>query len=207
MLILTTLFDNLYLGSAYRSYISGDYNASLKSISQIETKSLESEIILANSYYRLGDYKMAKKIYSSIRSGDPKIKRQLLYQLGNCEAKLAYYERAKGYYIQALAFGEDSDTLHNLKVVTFLKQKHKSKLGVTNPTSPEVATSSNKSVQTDSIPKRQKRVGGAGGDGAKSSKNSTTEVSKSTPSKSQRRFSSKAYDLINRGYIQEVKPW
>jgi Ca-activated chloride channel family protein len=167
-------------------------------------------LILAHTYYRLERYKKAKSILKSIKSKKPKIKQRILYELGNCEAKLAYYDKAKEYYIKSLAFGEDSDTLYNLGVVIFLKQRYKSKLGFTNPNSPQPSTQSkdNREVEDKPNSKKEEKVGSSGGSGSKVSKNSSIKVVKSdSKTKSKREMSSRAYDLINQGYIKESRPW
>ncbi len=205
-----SIFDNYYLNRAYSSYKNRDYNSSLELLEKVENKSLESQIVLANSYYRLKLYKRAKSLLKSIKTTNPKIKQQLLYNLGNCEAELAYYEKAKDYYIKALSFGEDNDTLHNLKAVIFLKEKHKSKLGFTNPNSPQASNSKSKD-NTDAKDKpksKDKKVGNSSGGSSKISKNSTIkELKTNSKTSSKRQISSKAYDLINKGYIKEGKPW
>ncbi len=205
-----SLFDNIYLNRAYSAYSSNDYNSSIEILSKIKTNSLEKKLILANSYYKIKEYKRAKGILKSIKTTNPKIKQQILYNLGNCEANLAYYNRAKEYYIKALAFGEDSDILYNLNRVIFLQQRYKSKLGVTNLSSKDSSTSSKDNIETKDKPssKNSDKVGSSGESGSKVNKNSTTkEVKSGSKNSSKRVMSSKAYDLINRGYIKESRPW
>lgn len=205
-----SIFDNIYLNRAYSAYISNDYNSSIEILSKIKNNSLEKELILANSYYKIREYKRAKGILKNIKTTNPKLKQEILYNLGNCEANLAYYNRAKEYYIKALAFGEDRDILYNLNRVIFLQEKYKSKLGVTNLSSKESSTSSKDNVKTKDKPssKNSDKVGNSGGSGSKVSKNSTTkEIKSSGKNSSKRVMSSKAYDLINRGYIKESRPW
>lgn len=90
-------FDAYYLHQAYQNYEHQDYNSTLKILSNIDVPSLESQLTLAHTYYKLEQYKEAKNILKNIKTTQPKIKQQLLYELGNCEAKLAYYEKAKNY--------------------------------------------------------------------------------------------------------------
>lgn len=203
-------FDGYYLSRAYQRYENQEYNSTLEELQKIATPTLESQLTLAHTYYKLEKYKHAKSILKNIKTTNPKVKQQLLYELGNCEAKLAYYEKAKNYYIQALQLGEDEDALHNLNVVIFQKNKNSSKVGFTNPSSPQASNSSNDNVESEekSASKQEEKTGSSGGDGSQKSKTSTVKVVQSydsTPSK--REMSSKAYDLINEGYIREVKPW
>jgi len=204
------ILDSLYLNQAYNSYQTRDYNSTLKYLTKIEDRSLEGEIIKANTLYKIERYKEAKAIFKSIKTTNPKIKKQLLYNLGNCEAKLSYYDKAKEYYIQSLSFGEDNDTIHNLEVVIFLKQRYKSKLGMTNPQNAQPSNSIDKATQAKDKPngKKEQKDGSSGGDGSQKSKLSTIKMVKSTTkTSSKREISSKAYDLINEGYIKEDRPW
>ncbi len=203
-------FDAYYLHQAYQNYEHQDYNSTLKILSNIDVPSLESQLTLAHTYYKLKQYKEAKNILKNIKTTQPKIKQQLLYELGNCEAKLAYYEKAKNYYIEALQLGEDSDALQNLNVVIFQEQKNISKVGFTNPSSPESANIANDNVESKekATAKQEEQTGSSGGDGSEISKTSTVKVIKSLDARSSKiEMSSKAYDLINEGYIHEENPW
>lgn len=202
--------DNYYLNRAYESYHSQEYNQTLRLLSNIEVNSLESQLVLAHTYYQQEAYEKAKNILKTIRTTQPKIKEQLLYELGNCEAKLTYYDKAKNYYIKALQLGEDNDAVHNLRRVIFLKHQYNSKIGVSNPSSPEGSNSSSNSVESKEKPssKEDEEAGGSGAEGSKKSKTSTVQVVKSSDTSALRReFSSRAYDLINEGYVREPKPW
>ncbi len=205
-----SFFDGYHLNSAYDYYKQKDYNSTLEELGKIESKTLESELTLANTYYKLKKYKEAKQVLKSLKSTNPKVKQQLLYSLGNCEAKLAYYVKAKNYYIKALQLGEDNDALHNLEWVMFKVKEDSSKVGFTNPHSAQASKSTTDNVETEERPssKQEEKTGSSGGGGSKKSKTSTVKVVKSTEvSKSKREMSSKAYDLINEGYIHDVKPW
>ena len=204
------IWDSYYLNQAYLEYQDRDYNSTLKELLKIEDRSLETEIIRANSYYKLGKYKKAKAVWKSIKTTNPRVKKQLFYNLGNCEAQLSYYDKAKDYYIKSLIFGEDNDTLFNLKVVIFLKQRYKSKVGFTNPNSSKSSNSSDNNTQAKDKPtaKKEQKAGSSGGNGSQKSKLSTVKIVKSTAkTSSNKEMSSKAYDLINEGYIKEDKPW
>lgn len=199
------------LHSAYEHYENEEYTATLEELSDIEPKTLESQLALGNTYYKLKKYKKAKSVFKTLKSTNPKIKQQLLYALGNCEAKMAYYEKAKNYYVKALQLGEDNDTLHNLELVIFFKDRDSSKVGFTNPNSAQASNNTTELEETEEekpSSRKDEKSGSSGGGGSKKNKNSTVKVVKSTEaSKSKREMSSKAYDLINEGYIREQKPW
>jgi len=100
--------------------------------------------------------------------------------------------------------------LHNLEVVMFLKHRDNSKVGFSNPSSPQASKDSNDNVESEekSSSSKKEKSGDSGGGGSKKNKNSTVKVVKSSEaSASKREMSSKAYDLINEGYIRESKPW
>ena len=203
-------FDSYHLHRAYDNYEKRDFNATLEELNKIGSKTLESELTLANTYYKLKKYKRAKSVLKTLRTSNPKIKQQLLYGLGNCEAKMAYYDKAKNYYVKALQLGEDNDTLHNLAWVMFKVKEDNSKIGFTNPNSPKASKNSNNNVETQekSSSKQEEKTGSSGGGGSKKNKTSTVKVVNSTEaSQTKREMSSKAYDLINEGYIRETKPW
>ena len=203
-------FDGYHLSKSYEYFKEKDYKSTLEELEKLRSKTLESELVLAHVYYKLEKYKQAKRVLNSIKTTKPKLKQQLFYELGNCEAKMAYYDKAKNYYVKALQLGEDKDTFHNLEWVMFKVKEDNSKIGFTNPNSPEASKNSNDNVETKekSSSKKEEKTGSSGGGGSKKNKTSTVKVVKSTDaSKTKREMSSKAYDLINEGYIRESKPW
>ncbi|CAA6810977.1 MAG: Unknown protein [uncultured Sulfurovum sp.] len=205
------LFDVYYLQRAYSYYDKKAYAQSEKEIYKIKNRTLESQLLLAHSFYKQEKYQVAKSLLKGIKSTDKKIKQQLYYELGNCEAKLLYMERAKNYYVKALQLGEDKDALHNLEIVLFRLNEDSFKVGYTNPSSAEKSNTKQDDLEieeTKEPSKKSESTGGAGGKGNKQSKNSTvTVISSNKEDNAKRVFSSKAYDLINDGYIGENQPW
>jgi Ca-activated chloride channel family protein len=203
-------FDSYHLSSAYDYYKEKDYNATLEELEKIESKTLESELTLAHAYYKLEKYKEAKGVLQTIKTSNPKVKQQLFYELGNCEAKQAYYDKAKNYYVKALQLGKDEDVLHNLEWVMFKVKEDSSKVGFTNPNTPKASKNATDNVEAEerANAKQDEKTGSSGGGGSKKNRSSTVKVVKSTEaSKRKREMSSKAYDLINEGYIKEKQPW
>ena len=204
--------DSYYLSQAYSDYKKEAYKESFEKVMSMKERTFASELLLAHIYYKIKKYKEAKAVLEGMRSKEPKLKQQLLYELGNCEAKLAYWDKAKEYYVQALQLGEDKDALHNLEFVVKQKKKNGFKLSAYNASGAKRTKNSN---AKDSKTKEKKKGSssksesnsGAGGAGSKSKNAVVKVVKKQENSKSKRVMSSKAYDLINEGYIQEVKPW
>jgi Ca-activated chloride channel family protein len=211
-----SIFDEYHIKRAYSAYQNQKYSEIEKHINKIEQPSLQSQLILANTEYRLQNYKKAIKIYKSIKSTSQKIKQQLFYNIGNSYAKLKDYDKAKRYYIYALQLGEDSQSLYNLKKIIFKENREKSKLGIANPQSQ--TSQSSKSDESDkSLDKekenQQSSASGSSTAGKESNKKTQKEREKKrlildpTDKKEVHPLSSKVYELINKGYIYETKPW
>ena len=204
--------DGYYLSQAYSAYRDGEYQESFKKVMSMKDRTFASELLLAHIYYKMKKYKEAKAILEGMRSREPKLKQQLLYELGNCEAKLAYWDKAKEYYVKALQLGEDEDALYNLEFVLKQKKRHGFKLSAYNASQAKrTKDSSAKDSKTQKKKKgsssKTESNSGANGAGSKSKNAVVKVVKKQDNSKSKRVMSSKAYDLINKGYIHEVKPW
>jgi len=206
-----SILDGYYLYEAYEYYEKNAFKKAQKALYKVEKRGLEAELLLAHIFYKEERYQEAKSILKGIKSSDRAVKQQLLYELGNCEAKLSYAKRAKEYYVQALQLGEDEDVLHNLKIVLTQLKEEGAKVGYTNPSSAQKSkTQSDKeeSKEVKSVQSKEKAQGASGGTSSKKSKSSTIQVLKvETKGKPKRQLSSKAYDLINEGYIAEEKPW
>ena len=203
--------DGYRLQKAYEYYEKRAYKETLNVLKSMSRRGFEAELLLAHVYYKLEHYQKAKSLLKNMQSSTPKVKQQLFYELGNCEAKLAYWEKAKEYYIKALQLGEDADSLHNLQVVIFQKQKHNVKMAAQHGSQAKATKNSNlnsKEKKESHTKESKSDVGTGGGDGSTKNKQSVVKVVKSeSTNHSKRTMSSKAYDLINEGYIREKRPW
>jgi len=206
-----SIFDAFHLQEAYRYYHSGDYNSTNRYIKNIDNISLESQIALASSYYRQGYYQKALKIYRSIRSTSPKIKQILYYDIANTYAKLEQYDRATIYYTKVLQIGDDSDALHNLKIVVLKKSRDLSKLSISKPSSQSSSSAKESSDEEEDKGKedsdRQDSGNGGGTQNSNKSKESDEKKILQESRGRQQPQSSKVYELINKGYIYEKTPW
>ena len=181
----TGLLDWYYIQEAEKNYHDKSYKEAEKNYQKIAHKTLQSQMNLANTYYQAGAYTKAKTVYKHLTSSNPSLKKVLLFKLGNCAVKLEDYVSARGYYHDALVFGEDADILHNLKLIANKKP----------PYDPSPKKSGN---EKDKV-KSSRSSGKA--------KESKTGEDASAPSKLSRPLGFKAYELINKGYIDEKKPW
>ena len=147
---------------------------------------LESKILEANRYYKQKDYEKALKIYISIKTTSPTIKQALYYNTANCFTMLGNYNDAKVFYAKSLQLFDDEDAKFNLKQIA-LKQNQKPK-------------DDGKTLQSS------KQNSSAKGDFEKDNKKQNNK-SKVQDAKQKYKISSKTYELINKGYIYENKPW
>ncbi len=205
-----SVLDNYHLNLAYKSYHGSDFNETQRQIKQIEIRSLQSQIALANTYYKQRAFKKALQVYKSIRSTSPKTKQQLYYNIANAYAMLESYDKANIYYTKALQLGEDEDANYNLKLVALLSDKKSASLGIAHPKSQDTSSSKSESQeQSEEETKSEDEPSSGSGGGGESQTQKEQEKNKllSDGSQEQHPLGSKVYELINKGYIREKQPW
>ena len=117
------LFDFLDNNKINSSYKDGDYAQTISLLYQKD----DSEIVnynLANSYYKLKNYKKALKYYKRAM-GRGVDEHNRLYNIGNCYFRLQEYKKAAYAYKKALEIRKDKDTINNLKLVINKLKHHK----------------------------------------------------------------------------------
>jgi len=206
-----SMLDNYHLNSAYKSYKGSDLNETKSQLKQIKVRSLQSQMLLANTYYKQRAFKKAIKTYKSIRSTSPNIKQQLYYNIANAYAMLESYDKAKIYYTKTLQLGEDADAKHNLHLVALLHDKKSADLGIAHPKSQDSSSSKSESQeeQEEKESRSEDEPSSGSGGGGESQIQKEQEKSKllSDGSEEQHPLGSKVYELINEGYIREKQPW
>ena len=203
------IFDWYHIKEAKKAYNSKDYKKAASEFSKIETKTMQSMLNLANSYYQMGKYKEALSIYNSLKSSDPKYKKIILFKKANTLSHLKRYTEAKRAYIKALSFGKDEDILYNLRLILFKEETKRKRPAVKS----KEQNNKNSATAKNDTKKSSSKKNSSNQEGSKSSssgKNSDTKSisRKGSISKSPSHpLSYKAYDKINKGYIYEKKPW
>lgn len=204
-----SMLDNYHLNRAYKSYNGSDFNETKRQLKQIKIRSLQSQMVLANTYYKQRAFKKAIQTYKSIRSTSPEIKQQLYYNIANAYAMLESYDKAKVYYTKVLQLGEDTDAKHNLHLVALLSDQKSADLGIAHPKSQDSSSSKSESQEESEESKSEDEPSSGSGGGGESQTQKEQEKSKliSDDSQEQHPLGSKVYELINKGYIREKQPW
>jgi Ca-activated chloride channel family protein len=179
------ILDWYYIHQAKTLYDEQHFKEAAHAFKKIEHQTLQSQMNLANCYYQAGAYTKAKALYLTLLTTDPTYKQRLLFKLGNIAVKLKDFESARGYYETALALGKDEDILHNLSLII-----HKKNPSTKAPTKKGEAKEKVKSNHASAHAKGTKK-----------------KAQSSAPSKQSHPLGYKAYELINKGYIDEKKPW
>jgi len=202
--------DDYHLQMAYSHYKQKAFKQTEQELKKIELPSLQSQMTLANTYYKQGEYKKAIHAYKSIRSTSAPVKQKLYYNIANAYAMQKAYDKAKIYYTKALQLGEDRDALYNLAHILFLHDKKDGGLGIAHPKSQSSDASKSEMQEAQKKNKREEDApssgSGGGGEKSKSKKQEKGRLKLDIKAKPQP-LGSKAYELINKGYIHETRPW
>jgi Ca-activated chloride channel family protein len=206
-----SFFDLLRLDVAYEAYAEEEYHRSAELLTGVSTSTLQSQVALANSYYKLGEYKRAIKTYQSIRSTSPQVKQMLYYNIANAYANLESYDKARRYYTQALQLGEDEDVRANLALIALLQEK-KDSLGVAHPKSQNNSGSKSENQEQEAGKETRSEDqpssgSGSGGSEQKQKSKEKMKLIEDRQSKQEQPLGSKVYEIINKGYIHEKQPW
>ncbi len=208
-----SMLDNYHLDLAYKSYKAADYNKTHAQLAQIDNRSLQSQMALANTYYKQRQYKKSIQIYKSIHSTSANIKQQIYYNMANAYAQMGVYDKAKMYYVKTLQLGEDADALHNLKIIALLNAKKNPQLGNTNPkpqgSDPGKSNDKEKEEKEEKETKSEETPSSGSGGSEKSAQKEEHSKDELHNAKNEELhpLGSKVYELINKGHIRETQPW
>ncbi len=205
----SSILDFYHLNKANNLFKEAKYIQSAKEFSKL-SPSIESYYNQGVAYYKAKRYRVAIEYFSQIKSKNKKIKQKLLYNMGNCAIKLKRYDRAKIYYKKALNLGYDEDSFYNLLLIYKLALEQKDDLSnllpKQNSKKQTNASKKNKTSSSASSSKQQTQQSSAGS-GSKNKKTKQTVQKNNQQSKSNYKLGYKAYELINKGYTDEKRPW
>lgn len=213
----SSVLDFYHIKQAKELYALSEYKQASKEYKAI-SPSVASYYNIATSYYKAEEYKSALIYYTRIQTRNAEIKQKILYNIGNCAFQLKKYDRAKEFYIQALALGDDKDALYNLRVIQKFhlksevdatkmlpnKQKEEKKEDKKSNSQKKKDTKNSQS-SSSSNQSSQESTHGQGTN--KKKKESATTISKKSTPKNNYTMGYKAYEKINKGYSDEKEPW
>jgi Ca-activated chloride channel family protein len=125
--------------------------------------------------------------------------------------KMGRYKSARDYYVKALQLGAGEDALANLKLALFMEERKQKRVEARANRKVEAGSTSGQSDQTKEGAKKASKSQSKMGQG--SGTQSAAKSSRVSPNKrraqAQERYElgSKAYELINKGYVHEKRPW
>lgn len=208
------VLDFYHLDQAQLHYKNKEYKKSAEEFARL-TPSVKSYYNSAGAYYKAKQYKTALRYYSQIKTPDKVLKANIFYNMGNCAVQLKHYDQAQQYYIDALALNEDEDALYNLNLIRSLHLKTQA-----TPAKPSSSPKEEKKAKTSHSQNKKQQdsknsnasnrsanqsVNGAGGN-KKKKKESSSGV-KMAQKKDNYILGYKAYEIINKGYVDEKEPW
>lgn len=219
-----TTLDFYYLHQAKSAFLQQHYADAAKNFSQM-TPSVQSYLNTATSYYQAKQYRKAMFYLARIQSKDRHLQHLRYALLGNIAVQYKQYDKAKTFYVKSLALQSDDAIRHNLHLLYQLRLKTVKQIEVNLP---EPNSNYRKSVQKNKKQaanqhknskenKNSKAKHGtkAGTQSAaqqqNSQQNSATHQQKQTPSHQSSsnpyQVGYSTYELINKGYANETRPW
>ncbi len=183
------MLDWYYIHKARSAWQRHDYPQTVNALQHVSHKTIASEFDRALALYRQQKYRDSVAVLVKLHTRDPQLKQQILFLLGNCYVRMKRYEKASAAYQQALLLGYDERILQNLTAILG-KKSHK----VRKPPAFKKKKGNQKGVAANAGKKRQK-------------KSKEQHQSGRVKRDKKRVLGYKAYELINKGYIDEKKPW
>ncbi|WP_281951685.1 VWA domain-containing protein [Nitrosophilus kaiyonis] len=164
---------------------------------------LEAKYALGVAYFKDGDIKKALNIFKSIKTKDRSIKQKLYFNIALCYEKVRNYEEALKYFVKSYQLNQDSKTFEKIKKYVFIKNEKKLLLPFSKQKniSKESKKNSKKSKSAGGANINIALQSGASKNGKKEKGSALSKKAKAMP------ISSKVYELINKGYIDEKNPW
>ena len=183
-----SVLDWMHLQKAETYYAKGSYKEAGSELEKVSSQTLQLAFDKALLVYKMQKYKKSLAILNGLETTDKALKFKILFLKGNNYARLKQYTKARSAYQQALILRKDPDLLYNFKTILGKKDQKQPK-----------------------PPVYQKKQSDKEGFASKDTK-SNKQKQKATQGKGKRQKVSrplgyKAYELINKGYIDEKKPW
>lgn len=208
MIVLTlnaSLIDEFKIKNGYKAFKKKNYKEAQKIFEKLNY--LEAKYALGITYMKEGKYKEALRVFRAVKTKDKELKSRIYFNIANSYEKMRNYENALNFYIKSMQLNPNIESLKKIEELAFKKNEKREPL----PFSKQkrvLKRGKNSKNRGDS-----KKSGGSSNmnmalkssnskSGKKVKSNSVTfKKTKSLP------VSSKVYELINKGYINEKNPW
>ncbi|BCD68897.1 VWA domain-containing protein [Nitratiruptor sp. YY09-18] len=193
--------EEFALQKGYKELEMGHYKRALEYLQK--SKTFESRFLQGVALCKLGKIRRAIEIFRHLHTTDTNIKAKIYYNLGYCYEKMRKFEDALQSYIHAYQLRQEPKTMQKIEqlvfkknqkklLLPFSKQKQVAKRGNNSKNGGKSAGSANVNIAVQS---------GAAKGGKKQKGGALSKRGETMP------MSSKVYELINRGYIDEKRPW
>ena len=195
------LIDEYRLQKGYELIKTKRYKEAIKYLEGIEA--LEARFGLGVALCSLGKVDDAVRLFRSISSTDREVKAKVYYNLGICYEKKGKIQAALRNFLKSYVLRKSKKSFWHIKKLIFKKKQKKPLL----PFAKQKVVPK-KGCKEDG--KKQKDAGGANinlaitagnAKGGKKQKGASTKGTSSIPQ------SSRLYELINKGYMDEKNPW
>ena len=211
------LLDFYTIKQAKTAYEHQDYLRSAKEYTKI-SPCVASYYNAGVMYYKAKAYKKSMLYFSQIKTPHRALKQKVYYNMGNVAVQLKHYTLALSYYKKALILGDDKDALFNLALLYKLSLKEQKDLSKMLPHKEKKRakerekqknkeSKQNKKSSSGANQKASQKSSGSGSNTKKKKKKQENLQRTKKKNKSQYKLGYKAYELINKGYTNEIHPW
>ena len=162
----------------------------------------------ASTYYKEGNYDKALVQYEMVKSSDAHFKSVVYYNIGTTYIRLKEFKKAKEAYLKSLTLEYSLQADENMRYIQNAEEQMQMNTG-------EEKTDKKSSYASEQKNSKQRK--GAGSSNMKvqaPASTGNTKIGQKTKSdsmlslnKSKTKLSSKQYELINKGKVNEKKPW
>ena len=210
-----SLLDFYYIKEAQKAYNDKEYVEARDYFSKL-SPSQYSYMSIANSYYKNKQFRDSLRYYSQIKSTNPHVKSTLFYNMANAAFMLKKYQRAENLYKQSLALEYSKEAYENLLLIVKYKLVAKVNVADMLPTKDDKTvknitkkndTKNNEKESAGSSSSQQKTNQGSQGGGDTKSKEKAKKSTQSQNKKNNYKMGYNAYEVMNKGYINEKHPW
>lgn len=201
----SSLLDFIYIDE-FRDSIESE-NSYLAKESLKNLKSNEALFNLGVLHYRDREYPEAIESFSKIRSDRADFKAKVFYNIANLYVKIGDFPKAENFYLKSLLLKYDEDSDYNRELILELMRERAKRIKELEAKKKRLAKSQNSKNSQDnsSNSKGKSNMSTAGESGSSKSKfESATTLSLE---ENKRVLSFKQYSQINRGSLDEEKPW